>query len=402
MADYSFDCVIVGAGIVGLTTAHELLKRKPNLKIGILEKEARAGVHASGRNSGVMHCGIYYGADTLKAKVCARGAARMGEFATEHGIKYDRSGKLVLATQEAQLPTVERLLKNAADNKIQATRLTPAEAAKIEPFAAPAVAAIYCPETAVIDSAGVVQKMKALLEGQGVKFIFDCEVQGVDAARKVLQTSVGMVAYGYFINCAGAYADRVARMVGLAGDYALVPFKGIYWKMSDATQHKVRANIYPVPDVSVPFLGVHFTRVINGDVYIGPTAIPALGRENYHGFEHINPLETANIMAMFAGMYWRNKNNFRRLAHMELRKYAKATFFQTARKLVPSLAMADMVPTKKAGIRPQLVNRKTGLLEMDYIFESTPDSLHVLNTISPAFTSSFAFAEMIVDQSGLA
>lgn len=398
----AYDVVIVGAGIVGLSTAQELLRRKPGLQIAVLEKEPRAGVHASGRNSGVMHCGIYYGADTLKAKVCARGAARMAEFANEHGIAHNRSGKLVLATDAAQLPTVQRLLKNAADNGITALRFTPEQAAAIEPYAAPAVAAIYCPDTAVIDSASVVQKLKELLEGRGVVFHFGCEVKAMQPAAKKVSTNVGEFSYGYLFNCAGAYADTVARMFGLASDYALVPFKGIYWKLNAQTQHKVRANIYPVPDVGLPFLGVHLTRVISGDVYLGPTAIPAFGRENYHGLAGISPLETSRILAMLGGMYRRNQQNFRRLTHVEMGKYSKRRFYQTARKLMPSLQMEDMVPTKKAGIRPQLVNRKTGLLEMDYIFESTEDSLHVLNTISPAFTSAFAFAEMIVDRSGVA
>jgi L-2-hydroxyglutarate oxidase len=402
MSAQTFDCVIVGAGIVGLSTAQELLRRRPSLTIAILDKEDRAGVHASGRNSGVMHCGIFYGADTLKAKVCASGAARMRDFALAHGIAYHRGGKLILATSETQLPSIEKLLKNASDNGITAIRFTPQQAAEIEPFAAPAAAAIYCPDTAVIDSASVVQKLKSLLEQQGVTFIFSGEVTAVNAAAKTVTTTGGRFAYGYLINCAGSFADRIAKMMGLAEHYTLVPFKGLYWKLNAQSQHKVRANIYPVPDPSLPFLGVHLTRVVSGDVYVGPTAIPALGRENYHGLAGIHMGESATIMAMLAGMYVRNKQNFRRLSHLELAKYAKASFYRTARKLMPSLTMDDMIPTQKVGIRPQLVNRKTGLLEMDYIFESTDDSLHVLNTISPAFTSAFAFADMIVDQSKLA
>ena len=398
----TFDVVIVGSGIVGLSTAQELLQRNPKLNIAILEKEERAGVHASGRNSGVMHCGIFYGADTLKAKVCAAGAARMQQFALTHGIAYNRSGKLVLATDESQLPSVERLLKNASDNGITAVRFTPQQAAEIEPFAAPAAAAIYCPDTAVIDSASVVQKLRQLLEEKGVTFVFAAEVKSIHPQQKTVTTTAGTFGYGYLFNCAGAYADRVARMFDLAHDYALVPFKGIYWKLNAETQHKVRANIYPVPDTSLPFLGIHLTRVISGDVYLGPTAIPALGRENYHGLGGTNLAETAKIMVMFAGMYGRNKQNFRKLTHLELAKYTKRTFYNTARKLMPTLKMEDMVPTKKVGIRPQLVNRKTGMLEMDYIFESSEHSLHVLNTISPAFTSAFAFADMIVDRSGIA
>lgn len=397
-----FDVVIIGSGIVGLSTARELHRRRPKLAIAIIEKEPRAGVHASGRNSGVMHCGIYYGADTLKAKVCAEGARRMGEYATEHGIAYSKGGKLVLAVDEVQLPMVDKLLKNARDNGIRAEKISAEVAAKIEPYAATGTAAIYCPDTAVIDSATVVTTLAAQLQAQGITLVYDSPVTFIDTAAKTVHTPHAQIAYGYLINCAGAFADTVARQFGLAHDYVLVPFKGIYWKLSAQANPKVRANIYPVPDPTLPFLGVHLTRVISGDVYLGPTAIPALGRENYSILGGINAQESARIFSMLGRMYWRNENNFRRLSHTELGKYSKRRFYNTAKKLMPSLRMEDMVPTNKVGIRPQLVNVKSGRLEMDYIFESTADSLHVLNTISPAFTSAFAFAEMIVDKTALA
>jgi L-2-hydroxyglutarate oxidase LhgO len=210
-------------------------------------------------------------------------------------------------------------------------------------------------------------------------------------AKRCIQTSQGAIGYGYLINCAGAYADRVARAYGLAKDYALLPFKGIYWKLSNTANHKVRANIYPVPDVSMPFLGVHLTRVVSGDVYVGPTAIPALGRENYGLIQGINLAESASIGRQLASMY----------AHLEIGRYRKQNFLNAARTLMPSLDIDDMVPTPKVGIRPQLVNTKTRRLEMDYILVNTDESLHVLNAISPAFTGSLAFAELIVDKIGL-
>jgi L-2-hydroxyglutarate oxidase LhgO len=215
-----------------------------------------------------------------------------------------------------------------------------------------------------------------------------------------MQTTQGEIRYGFLINCAGAYADTVAKAYGLANEYALVPFKGIYWKLSKSANSKVRANIYPVPDVSMPFLGVHLTRVINGDVYIGPTAIPAFGRENYGIVQGLSLTESVAIGYQLAGMYLRNENNFRKLAHHEMGKYSKQNFLGAAKKLMPSLNEDDMVPTPKAGIRPQLVNTKTRKLEMDYILANTDDSLHVLNAISPAFTGSWAFAELIADRIG--
>lgn len=400
MHNTTFDFVVIGAGIVGLTVANELLKRQPAARIAMLEKEAAPGLHASGRNSGVMHCGIYYGSDTLKAKVCATGARRMIEFARGEGIAVNQCGKIILATTDAQLPTVEKLLRNAKENDIPAERVDLRRLREIEPNASEGSAAIYCPTTAVIDGPAVIKRLRGKLELQGVEFMLGCNVKG-PIAKGQLQTSQGTIYYGLLFNCAGAHADTVAKAYGLASDYALVPFKGIYWKLREQSNSLVRANIYPVPDVSLPFLGVHLTRVISGDVYIGPTAIPAFGRENYGMLEGLNLKEAAGIGLQLAGMYLRNENNFRQLAHNEIGKYSKANFLAAARKLVPSLTDEDMVPTPKVGIRPQLINTKTRKLEMDYIIECTDDSVHVLNSISPAFTGSFAFAEMIVGKSGI-
>lgn len=397
MSSASFDFVIVGAGIVGLTVANELLRRQPGARIAVLEKEAAPGLHASGRNSGVMHSGIYYGSDTLKARVCATGARRMIEFAKAEGIAVNQCGKVILATSDEQLPTVEKLLRNARENDIPAEKIDHQQLKKIEPFAAPGPAAIYCPSTAVIDSAAVVRRIKEKLEQRGVTFLFGCAFKGIQSKGRI-QTSQGSIGYGFLINCAGAYADTVAKTYGLAKEYALVPFKGIYWKLSKTANPKVRANIYPVPDISMPFLGVHLTRAINGDVYVGPTAIPAFGRENYGIVQGISPAESLKICYRLTDMYVRDDNNFRKLVHVEMGKYKKQNFLTAAIKLVPSLIAEDMVSTPKAGIRPQLVNMKTRKLEMDYILVNTDDSLHVLNAISPAFTGSFTFAEVIVDK----
>jgi L-2-hydroxyglutarate oxidase LhgO len=400
MADNSYDHLIVGAGIVGLTVAHELKTRLPSARIGVLDKEANAGMHASGRNSGVLHSGIYYSSDTLKAKVCAVGATRMMDFARVHSIPCLKSGKLIIATSEKDLPSVERLLRNASENGIRSWRIDENELREIEPHAARGPAAIYSPDTAVIDSRAVVNRLTALLEQQGVQFLWRHDFRKVGRPGEVV-TNQGKLSYGYLFNCAGAYADVVARNFGLAGDYALVPFKGIYWKLRSEAEYLVRANIYPVPDIDLPFLGVHLTRVISGDVYVGPTAIPALGRENYGLIQGIRPFEAMEIGYQLAGMYVNNRYNFRRLARQELSRYLKRNILAAAQRLLPSITLEDMVPTPKAGIRPQLVNLRDGKLEMDYIFQHTDQSTHVLNAISPAFTSSFAFAEMIVNSSNV-
>ena len=356
-------------------------------------------MHASGRNSGVLHSGIYYSSDTLKAKVCAVGARRMRDFAREHAIPCLKSGKVIVATSEKDLPTIERLLRNASENGIRSWRIDEKELREIEPHAAQAVAAIYSPDTAVIDSCAVVNRLAFLLQQRGVKFLWRHGFRRASQPGEVV-TDQGKISYGYFYNCAGAYADVVARSFGLADDYRLVPFKGIYWKLRPEARHLVRANIYPVPDIELPFLGVHLTRVISGEVYVGPTASPALGRENYGLIQGIRPFEAMGVGCRLAGMYLSNRSNFRRLAHLELAKYWKPNFLVAAQRLLPAIVSADMIQTPKVGIRPQLINVRNGKLEMDYIFQHTDRSTHVLNSISPAFTSSFAFAEMIVNGSG--
>lgn len=398
MTNNTFDFVIVGAGIVGLTVARELRKRHPAASIVILEKEQDAGLHASGRNSGVMHSGIYYGSSTLKAKVCSTGAARMGEFAAEHGIAYNRSGKVIIATSEQDLPVVERLLNNAKENGIKAERLDESGVRAIEPHATPYKAGIYCPDTAVIDSKAVVKKLRELLEQAGVLFKFSSPVIRVMPQSKTVVTPGATYLYGYLFNCAGASADIVAKKFGLGMEYTLIPFKGIYYKLRPEKNHWVRSNIYPVPDVNQPFLGVHLTRVISGDVYVGPTAIPAFGRENYGILKGMELGESLKIGSELIGMYLENQQNFRLLVHTEIKKYLKPYFVDAARKLMAELTADDLIACDKVGIRPQLVNVRKKSLEMDYIIEQTPSSLHVLNAISPAFTSSLAFAEWIVDK----
>ncbi len=395
----SVDYLIVGGGIIGLTVARELRKRYPAASIAVLEKEAALGKHASGRNSGVLHSGIYYDSSTLKAKVCAEGARRMKAFAAEHGINCQHSGKVIVATSPQDLPVIDRLLKNARENGIRAERLDEQGVRRVEPHAGVYQQGIHCPDTAVIDSKAVLSKLRELLTAEGVNIFFSAPVTSVEVAARKVIAPVGEFNYGYLFNCAGASADKVAKHYGLGLDYTLVPFKGIYFKLRPERAHLVNANIYPVPDINQPFLGVHLTRVASGEVYAGPTAIPALGRENYGILQGAQLGESLRIGFEVSMMYLANRQNFRQLVHTELGKYRKKNFFAAVRKLMPELTYDDLVPSDKVGIRPQLINLQEKKLEMDYVIEKSPDSLHVLNAISPAFTSSLAFAEWIVDQS---
>jgi L-2-hydroxyglutarate oxidase LhgO len=396
-----YDFLIVGSGIIGLTVANELSLRYPAARIAILEKESGSGMHASGRNSGVLHSGIFYASDTLKAQVCAKGAAKMREFAKEYNIPCEHSGKIIIPASDGDLPTVDRLLKNARDNNIRAERLDARAIREIEPHANPYQMGIYSPDTAVIDSKAVVEQLQRLLNQKRIDFHWNCKISDASAKQGWVSTLGGRFSYGYLFNCAGAYADIIAKMFGLAEDYVLVPFKGIYHKLAPKSSDKVRGSIYPVPDVSLPFLGVHLTRLISGEVYAGPTAIPALGRENYGLVQGIRPVEAIEIVLRLASLYLGNPQNFRHLVHIECRKYQKSFFLKAVQRLVPSISLEDLVPTVKSGIRPQLVNLHKKRLETDHILERSDNSIHVLNAISPAFTSSFAFAELIVDRSGV-
>ena len=395
----SVDYLIVGGGIIGLTVARELRKRYPAASIALLEKEAALGKHASGRNSGVLHSGIYYDSNTLKAKVCADGARRMKAFAAEHGINCQHSGKVIVATSPQDLPVIERLLKNARENGIRAERLDEQGIRQIEPHAGVYQQGIHCPDTAVIDNKAVLSKLRELLTVEKVEIFFNAPVISVEVAARKVNTPAGEFSYGYLFNCAGASADKVAKHYGLGLDYTLVPFKGIYFKLRPERAHLVRANIYPVPDINQPFLGVHLTRVASGEVYAGPTAIPALGRENYGILTGAQLGESLRVGFEVIRMYLANHQNFRKLVHTELGKYRKKNFFAAVHKLMPELTCDDLIPCDKVGIRPQLINVREKRLEMDYVIEKSPDSLHVLNAISPAFTSSLAFAEWIVNQS---
>jgi len=394
------DYLIVGAGIVGLSTARELKRRDPSATIRIIEKEPHLGVHASGRNSGVLHTGIYYPPGTLKAKLCKAGADAMFSYATENDIPVRRDGKVIVATSEENAAGLEKLLANAAASRISAVRLDSRGIREIEPHARAEFGGIYCADTAVIDSRRVLDTLQRQLASDGVQVDTGYTVDAIDDGNRVATTKGGRYSYGSLINAAGAYADRVARLAGAGANYRLVPFKGLYYKLSPQAAGRVRASIYPVPNPALPFLGIHFTRVIGNDVYIGPTAIPALGRENYGLLKGAHFGEAVGVGVQLGRLYLRNPQNFRKLVHSEIPHYWKASFMAAARKLVDRLEPEWVMPTAKVGIRPQLVDIREGRLEMDFVLERGLHSIHVLNAISPAFTSAFAFAELVADGIG--
>jgi (S)-2-hydroxyglutarate dehydrogenase len=393
----TFDFLVVGGGVVGLTLARELRRRHPKASIAVLEKEPALGRHASGRNSGVLHSGIYYPPNTLKAKVCVSGAARLRAYAEERKLPMKKTGKLILATEEKELPALERLMENARANGVRAERLDAAGVRAAEPGAFPDFGGIFSPDTAVIDVHAVLESLAGDLKAGGVALRLATRAARVDPRRKTVD-AWDAFSFGFLFNCAGAYADDIARQMGHAAGLALVPFKGTYFELSPAADGLVKGSIYPVPDPAFPFLGVHFTRGVSGHVYAGPTAIPALGRENYSGLEGVRLGEAAEVAWQTLALYLGNRHNFRGLVHNELSKYGRDAFAKAARRLVPALKDEDLTPCGKVGIRPQLVNLKERKLELDFVVERDAISMHVLNAISPAFTSSLAFAEYLADR----
>jgi len=274
------EILVVGGGIIGLTVARELVAQGRD-GIVILEKEPELGLHASGRNSGVLHAGIYYAPDTMKARSCLAGNRLMRAYCKERGLPILESGKVVVARDESELPALQELHRRATANGARVELVDEAQLAEIEPLGRTAGRALFSRDTAIVDPKAVLASLRAELEASGrVRILTGRAFTGLAAAR-VAATTGGPVAYGRLVNAAGAHCDRVARHFGLARDYRLIPFKGIYRKLRPGASFQVNGNIYPVPDIRNPFLGVHFTRSVHGDVYVGPTAIPAFGRENY-------------------------------------------------------------------------------------------------------------------------
>jgi (S)-2-hydroxyglutarate dehydrogenase len=392
-----YDFIIIGAGIIGLSVAKELSEQFPKAGIAIIEKEKSMGKHASGRNSGVLHSGIYYPQDSLKAAVCSEGARRLRQFAKEHQIACHQTGKLIIATNEQELTMLDSLLNNAKNNNIKAWHVDEQQIKEIEPYASPFQSGIFTPDTASIDSQAVLKKLYEIVTARGVDIFFNQPVVRAHSQHNTVMTLTETFSYDYLFNCAGAGTDALAKMFGLAKNYTLLPFKGIYYKLKKEKTDWIKGNIYPVPDLKLPFLGVHFTRTIEGHVYVGPTAIPAFGRENYGLIKGIS-MEGFRIAKDIALLYIANLQNFRELIHSEIKKYAKPYFMNAAKKLVSSVHSDDLETSNKVGIRPQLVNMSQRKLEMDYILEHDKHSIHVLNAISPAFTGSFCFAELLVNR----
>jgi L-2-hydroxyglutarate oxidase LhgO len=387
------EILIVGGGIMGLTIARELV-RSGYENIVIIDKEKDLAKHASGRNSGVLHAGIYYTPDSLKASSCLHGNFLMREYCKEKGLPLLETGKVIVARSDKEIPTLRKLYQRATANGAKVDMIDEYQLQQIEPHARTVQNALYSHYTAVVDPKKVVLSLQEDLAASGkVKFVFDCGFTGVKGSATATTTR-GEIGFKYFINSAGAYCDRVAKAFDLGLNFRMIPFKGIYKKLKKDKTDMVRGNIYPVPDIRNPFLGIHFTRSVYGVVYLGPTAIPALGRENYGILDGIDA-EAVSILFRDAALFFANAK-FRDVALSEPRKYLASFFFSSASRLVKSLDPSHIEAADKVGIRAQLVDWRKKELVMDFLMLKEGNTVHLLNPVSPAFTSSMYLAKKIV------
>ncbi|MBT2456757.1 L-2-hydroxyglutarate oxidase [Streptomyces sp. ISL-86] len=382
------DVLVVGGGIVGLSTAHALSRLAPGTRVVVLEKEPGPARHQTGRNSGVIHSGIYYRPGSLKARFAVRGAAEMVKFCAEHGIPHEVTGKLIVATEREELPRLHALVQRGRENGIPVRELGPAQIAEYEPEVR-GLAAIHVGSTGIVDYGRVAEQ---LAESSGAEIVYGGAVELISRRPSgvAVRTSAGLVVKArVLVNCAGLQCDRIARLAGDKPGMRIVPFRGEYYDL--ARPSLVRGLVYPVPDPAFPFLGVHLTRGIGGGVHVGPNAVPALAREGY-GWGTVRPRDVADELAWPGS--WRMAARHWRYGAGEIhRSLSKRAFTEAVRRLLPAVAPSDLVPAG-SGVRAQAVLRD-GTLVDDFLIQDAPRTIHVLNAPSPAATASLPIGREI-------
>jgi L-2-hydroxyglutarate oxidase len=389
------DFLVIGGGIIGINIAREIKKAFSQASVTILEKESSCGLHASGRNSGVLHAGFYYTADSLKARFTRDGNRLLTEYCDSRNIPINKCGKIVVARDEAEDQMLDELLRRGERNGVVLEEISADQARAIEPRAITFRRAIFSPTTSSAEPRAVVRGMEQDARSEGVSI--QSGVSYVGATQNRVTTSHGTYDAGYVVNAAGLYADKVAQDFGFSQRYRILPFKGLYLK-SDEPPGAFRTNVYPVPDLGNPFLGVHITVQVDGHVKLGPTAIPALWREQYNGIDNFRVREFLEIAARSASFFAASSFDFKRLAMTEVRKYSHRRMVSLASSLVHGVTEANFKHWSKPGIRAQLVDIKARKLEMDFVLEGDKKSMHVLNAVSPGWTCSIPFSRHIVGE----
>jgi len=387
--------LIIGGGVIGLNIARQLKRVYADSTVRILEKESECGLHASGRNSGVLHAGFYYSPDSLKAKFTRIGNQGLTEYCEVKKLPIHKCGKLVVAKDHVDHASMDELVQRGQANGIALEQITDDEAKKIEPRVKTCERALFSPTTSTVNPREVMQAMTddALREGVHI----DRGVQYVGRSGGTIQTSSASYEAGYVVNAAGLFADRLARDFGFSERYRILPFKGLYL-YSNEPVGAVRTNIYPVPDLRNPFLGVHVTVTVDGHMKIGPTAIPAFWREQYHGMEKFSLFDCVEILGRQLGLLVFSGFDFKRLAVEELKKYSRAHLVGLASSLMTGMDHSQFTQWGTPGIRAQLIDIKQKKLEMDFVVEGDEHSMHVLNAVSPGFTCALPFSEYVCEK----
>ena len=395
----AYDCIIAGGGIIGLATAATLSRLQPAAKILLVEKEKNHSAHQTGRNSGVIHSGIYYKPGSYKARFAKAGAASMVNFCREHGIRHEVCGKIIVATRESELPELERLFERGQQNGLLVTKLSAREINEIEPHVR-CLAGIRVPTTGITSYREVSQKYLELFRERGGEVRFDTALRHIIPVEggHVVETTSGDYETRFLINCTGLHSDRVARSVGADLKAKIVPFRGEYYELVPDKRHLVKGLIYPVPNPNFPFLGVHFTRMIDGSVHAGPNAVLALKREGYRktDFDLRDFLETISFSG-FRRLVWQNLSEGLKEMHRSL---LKSAFVRSLQQLIPEVQSDDLVPCA-AGVRAQALTPEGKLVD-DFLLVRQANALHVCNAPSPAATASLEIAAEICRQIPLA
>lgn len=388
--------VVIGGGIIGLAVA-ERAAREGNHVI-VLEKEEGWARHQTGRNSGVIHAGPYYKPGSLKAQMCVAGNASMRRFAVEHDIPHEFTGKLIVATDETEIPNLRELERRAKMNGVPTRWLSAAEAHDFEPHVR-CVAALRVETTGIIDYGAVSARLADLAAERGAELVLGAEVKAIrsERGRVVVEHSRGVTEADSLVNCAGLYSDKVARMAGVEPRARIVPFRGEYFHLAPEKEHLVQGLIYPVPDPDLPFLGVHLTKTVDGSRHAGPNAVTALGRESY-SWGRMNLGEALGDIT-YPGFLRMASRNIPVGVKEVLRSFSRRMFADSLSKLVPGIEASDLTPSP-AGIRAQAISRDGSLVD-DFLFELAPQQVHVLNAPSPAATSALVIAEHICRKAGL-
>ncbi|WP_449486522.1 L-2-hydroxyglutarate oxidase [Streptomyces avidinii] len=385
------DVLVIGGGIVGLSTAHALARLAPGTRVVVLEKEDGPARHQTGRNSGVIHSGIYYKPGSLKARFAVRGAAEMVKFCAEHGIAHEVTGKLIVATERDELPRLHALVQRGRENGIPVRELGPTQISEYEPEVR-GLAAIHVGTTGIVDYGRVAEQ---LAESSGAEIVYGGAVDLISrrASGVAVRTSTGLVVRArVLVNCAGLQCDRIARLAGDDPGMRIVPFRGEYYDLT--RPELVRGLVYPVPDPAFPFLGVHLTRGIGGGVHVGPNAVPALAREGY-GWGTVRPRDLADELA-WPGSWRMAARHWRYGAGEVRRSVSKPAFVEAVRRLLPAVTAADLAPAA-AGVRAQAVLRD-GTLVDDFLIREAARTVHVLNAPSPAATASLPIGREIASR----